>query len=57
MKLEKLKIANLKRGDIVQNKASGHSYVITSVYTVYAIAVTTIHISNPDEWLLVNKND
>jgi hypothetical protein len=49
------KISELNRGDIVQNKGSGRSYVIADVGRYVAIGVRTIKINNPKEWLLFNK--
>lgn len=48
-------IKELERGDIIRHNGSGNSYVITSVYGEYAIAVDTIHVSNPNEWSIVEK--
>lgn len=47
------KISQLKSGDIVKNKGSAYGYVITANYGNYAIGVRTIHISNPNEWEIV----
>ena len=48
-----LKIGELRRGDIVRN-ASGESYVVDKPMGLCAIAVRSIAISNPDEWVLID---
>lgn len=46
----------LRPGDIIQHLATGESYVVTANYGDYAIAVRTVHVSNPDEWLVVGRS-
>jgi len=48
-------ITELKRGDIVFHVISGESYIIDGIYSDYAIGMQTIRISNPNEWLLIEK--
>ena len=43
----------LKRGDIVRNKGSADSYVVTSHYGDRVTAVRTADLTNPSEWLLI----
>lgn len=45
-----LDFTDLKRGDIIQNRVSGTSYVITSVDKNEAIAVRQIEVTNKSEW-------
>lgn len=45
-----LDFSDLKRGDIVQNKISGMSYVVTSVNNNHAIGVRQVEITNNGEW-------
>ena len=42
-----------ERGDIVQHVATGSSYVVDNNFGRYAIAVNTMHISNPSEWKIL----
>lgn len=51
------KINELRRGDIIRNKATHASYVVTAAYGDYAIAVDSIHVSNPDEWVVIGIRD
>ncbi len=46
-------LKKLKRGDIVQHKVSGCSYVVDGNYGLYTIAMRSVQISNPDEWIKV----
>lgn len=46
-------IKKLKRGDIVRHRITGNSYVIDGNYGLYAIAIKSIQISNPNEWIKV----
>lgn len=56
VKRQLMSIAELKTGDVVQGKSSGLSYVVTDNYGDHAIAVRTMHVSNPSEWLLVEAD-
>ena len=46
-------IKDLQPGVIVYNRLSGTSYIISDNYGNYAVAVRTLHISNPSEWVIV----
>jgi len=48
-------IRDLKEGDIIQNRGLGTGYVVTGCYGDYAIAVRTVHASNPSEWLVLRQ--
>lgn len=54
--LARLAEETLKPGDIIQHRSTGESYVVTANYGDYAIAVRTVHVSNPDEWLVVGRS-
>lgn len=43
-------ISSLKRGDILQNKATGESYIVDWCFNQVATAVRTTNITNPTEW-------
>lgn len=49
-------ISKLKRGDIIRNMGSPDSLVVTSCYGSTATAVLTVEVTNPSEWLLVEKD-
>jgi hypothetical protein len=49
-------INKLRPGDIVRHKSGSEGYIVTDNYGYFAIAVRTIHISNPNEWVLVSSN-
>lgn len=44
-------LLQLRRGDIIQHKYSGNSYVVLDQVGRSLIAVDTIEVTNPDEWL------
>lgn len=46
-------VATLARGQIVQNKGTGQSYVIVDDANEYPIGVRSMEITNASEWLLV----
>lgn len=48
-------ISDLQPGMIIQHKGSGQGYIVTANYGKYAFAVQTMHVSNPDEWLIVKS--
>lgn len=53
MKLVKVPdLAVLQRGDVVQNKGSGVSYVVTETHPI-VVVVRTLTIINASEWLVV----
>lgn len=49
------KVASLQRGDIIQHRHSGVSYVVDANYGTHATAIRTIQIDNPDEWLVFQR--
>lgn len=52
--MDKISMSSLARGDIVRNVGSPDSYVVTETYGGNrAVAVRTVDITNPDEWILV----
>ena len=62
MKETKVKsIRELKEGDIVRNLGSSKSYIIHNIIhgvnADYAICVRTIYISNPEEWIKINRHE
>jgi len=51
-------IDELKFGDVIQNQASGNSYVVVGfVDRKQAIAVRTITATNPGEWKVFREVD
>jgi hypothetical protein len=55
MKLVKVPdLSVLRRGDVVQNKGSGISYVVTETHPV-VVVVRTLTIINASEWQLVKE--
>jgi hypothetical protein len=54
--MTKEEFENLTARDYVRHKGSGRGYMITNDYGNRKIAVTTIEITNPDEWELVDIN-
>jgi len=59
MSLKSVKsISDLTRGTIVRHKSSGNSYVVVDSYShTSAIAVRSVHISNPSEWLIFEPDN
>lgn len=54
MTIEQFK--NLRRGDIVQNRLTGDSYVIEQAYDYQKyVAVLTVTVTNPDEWTKIER--
>ena len=51
--VQPLVVQNLREGNIIQHRLTGQTYVVTANYGKYAIAVRTMHVSNPAEWKLV----
>jgi hypothetical protein len=56
-KLDYRGIGALRPGDVVRNIGSGEAYVVLENVGRGAIAVRTIHVSNPQEWVLVSRGD
>ena len=50
-------ICDLERGMIIRHVSGGTSYVVEGNYGTFAIAVRTVHISNPREWIIVKTDD
>ena len=46
---------DLERGDIIKHKTQEQTYVVSGNYGSHVIAITSVHMSNPDEWDLVLK--
>ena len=46
-------ISSLDRGDVIQNRGSGLTYVVIANYGDRAVAVRTLTVTNPDEWELM----
>lgn len=47
---KELDFTDLKRGDIIQHKVLGVSYVVTSLNKNEAIAVRQIKVTNKSDW-------
>lgn len=52
---DSLVIKEAKRGDIIINKGSENSYVVTEVGNNTLIAVRTIIVTNEPEWFIIKK--
>lgn len=48
---------NLGAGDIIRHKTSSGASVVHDNYGRYVIAVRTAHVTNPDEWDLIVKQN
>ena len=47
--------AALTTGDIVRHKHASEAMVVTANYGRTVIAVRAVHMTNPDEWLLIER--
>ena len=47
----------LLRGDVIQNRGSGRSYVVLSNERGRTVVALTVDVTNPDEWEVVGKVD
>lgn len=52
---DSLVIKEAKIGDVIINKGSENSYVVTEVGNNTLIAVRTIIVTNEPEWLIIKK--
>ena len=52
----KTDIAGLNPGDVVRNVGSGLGYVIVRKEKDRAIAIRTMEVSNPDEWIVIARS-
>lgn len=52
---DSLVIKEAKIGDVIINKGSENSYVVTDVGNNTLIAVRTIIVTNEPEWLIIKK--
>ena len=48
--------ADLRTGDIIRNTISANAYVVTAVFSNFAIAVDTIHVHNPHDWMVLRRH-
>ena len=48
-------ISKLKRGTVIRHKSGADSYVIVDNFGNYALGVRSVHVTNPDEWDIVEK--
>jgi hypothetical protein len=58
MTIKWLRIKNLRqlqRGNIVRNRGTGQSYVVDSTGGDRVTAVTSIELTSPDEWEVVQQ--
>ncbi len=51
--MKKEQFDNLKRGDIIRHKGDPESYVIEATHNRGYVAVRTIDVTNPSEWVKV----
>jgi len=59
MKETKIKsIRELEVGDIVRHINDSKAYIVheVNVYRYYAVLIRTINISNPNEWIKIERN-
>lgn len=49
--------SKLKTGDLVCPKHGTHGYVVLANYGNYVIAVRHVHMTNPQEWDLVQPQE
>lgn len=54
--IAQLKNEALQPGDIIRHRMDKDSYVVTANYGTYAIAVRTVHLSNPNEWEVIGRS-
>jgi len=47
---------DLQAGDTVQSRTYGLSYIVVANYGNHVTAIRTADITNPDEWVLVQKS-
>jgi len=56
MKETKIKsIEELEVGDIVRNIGGSKAYIVHEVNVYYAVLIRTINISNPNEWIKIER--
>jgi hypothetical protein len=46
----------LQPGDVVRHRGSSTSYVVTVNYGHYVVAVRTVSMSSPSEWMVVRPS-
>lgn len=49
-------LKNLQAGDTVQSRTYGLSYIVVANYGNHVTAIRTADITNPDEWVFVQKS-
>ena len=49
-------LRQLKAGDTIRSRVSGNAYLVTAVYGEWAVALDTIRISDPAEWLVLRRH-
>ena len=54
-KLTKREIGILEPGTILQNIGNGDSYVVTTNDGNISVAVKTLTVTNPSEWMIVSR--
>lgn len=53
--MNKTEFMQLREGDIVQGKSSCLGYVVVANYGNHVLVVRSMEITNPDEWVLIQK--
>ncbi len=48
---------NLKRGDIVRNKATGESFVVERGCQERCLGIRIVEITNENEWEIIKKKE
>jgi hypothetical protein len=43
---------SLRRGDVIRNSGSSTAFVVDAHYGDFVIAMKSMHVSNPSEWVL-----
>jgi hypothetical protein len=50
-----LSLSSLSRGDIIRHASHSRTYLVTATFGDRATAVATMDITNPSEWILVER--
>ena len=54
--MDKSQFSNLKEGNIIRHKMSGHAYIIVYTLDWGYVAIRTITATSPREWDLITTN-
>lgn len=48
-------MADFQPGCVIRHRSGGDGYIVHANYGKYAVALRGFHITNPDEWLILQK--